>query len=184
MKLNLRMLAAASALLFGGVFPATVISHQKDNDGGAMELGHKSMMSGDHMGMMDHMPMMGGGHHRGMMGIYRELDLNAEQQQKINDIEYGLRKKHWEIMGQMIDQQAALQKAYATDRPDPKTVGSVYSQIFDLKRQMIEAALEAKNGMMDVLTEDQLAQMRKMRHGHGGMTHGHGMMHGQGVQDN
>jgi hypothetical protein len=60
-------------------------------------------------------------------------------------------------------------------------VGAVYGKIFDLKRQMIEAMLTAKNSSMDVLTEEQLAQMEKMKHKGGGMMQGQGgMMQGQG----
>ena len=120
-----------------------------------------------------------------MMGKYKGLGLSDEQKQQMNDIQHGLRQKHWEIMGQMIDQQAALQKAYAGDRPDPKAVGAVYGQIFDLRRQMIEAALEAKNSARDVLTEEQLAQMKKRKHQSGMMQQGQGgMMQDQGSQAN
>ena len=59
------------------------------------------------------MGMMGGGGHMGMMGKYKGLGLSDEQKQQMSDIQHKLRKKHWEIMGQMIDQQAALQKAHA-----------------------------------------------------------------------
>lgn len=184
-KSGLTTLAAAGALMLSAaVFSTPAASHQTQGQCDSMEMGHMSMMSEGHMGMMGHMPMMGGGH-MGMMSRYKGLGLSDEQQQKINDIQHGLRKKHWEIMGQMIDQQAALQKAYSENRPDPKTVGAVYGKIFDLKRQMIEAALAAKNGVMDALTEEQLAQMKKMHHRHHEMTSGqHGMMHGQGNQSN
>ncbi len=198
-KSGLTTLAAAGALMLSAaVFSTPAASHQTQGQCDSMEMGHMSMMSEGHIGMMGHMPMTGGGHmgkmghmpmmgggHMGMMSRYKGLGLSDEQQQKINDIQHGLRKKHWEIMGQMIDQQAALQKAYSEDRPDPKTVGAVYGKIFDLKRQMIEAALAAKNGVIDVLTEEQLAQMKKMHHRHHEMTSGqHGMMHGQGNQPN
>jgi hypothetical protein len=152
-------------------------------------MGHMPMMGGQHMGMMRDIPMMGGRHmgmighmpmlggcHGGIAGLTGDLGLNSQQQQKANDIKFELRKKHWEIMGRMIDQQAALQNAYASERPDPKTVGGVYSQIFELKRQMIEVALEASNKLMDILTEDQRNQVRKMHQGHSGMMQGQGMM--------
>ena len=127
------------------------------------------MMGGDHMGMMGN--MMGGGH-LGMMGQFQGLALSADPKAKMGEIQYKLRKKHWEIMGPMIDQHAELHNAYAGDRPDPAAVGAVYGEIFDLKRQMIEARLAAKNSAMDVLTEDQLTQMKKMKHKGGGMMQG------------
>ena len=203
-KPHLKKLAAAGALMLSvTAFSLSALSHQGGQggavgmgqmpmmgSGGMMQnmMGGMPMMGGGHMGMMGGMPMMGGGH-MGIMGKYKGLGLSDEQKQQMTDIQHKLRKKHWEIMGQMIDQQVALQKAHAGDRPDPKAVGAVYSQIFDLKRQMIEASLEAKNSANDVLTEEQLAQMKKMKHQrgmmHGGMMQGHGgMMQGEGSQAN
>lgn len=196
-KLHLKKLAATGALLLSTLavsLPA--LSHQGDGTSNpgrgshAMGMGQMPMMGAGGMGMMQNMTgaghmgmmqnMMGGGHMGmmgNMMGKYRGLGLSDEQKQQMNDIQHGLRKEHWEIMGQMIDQQAALQKAYAGHRPDPKAVGAVYSRIFDLKRQMIEAALMAKNSAKDVLTEEQRTQMQKRKHQCG-------MMQGQGGQTN
>ena len=184
-KPRLKKLAAVAMLVLGTTaISLPAFSQQKSM--GAMDSGHTGMMGGGHMGMMGggHMGMMGNmmdGGHMGMMGKFKGLDLSDEQKAKMSEIQYKLRKKHWEIMGPMIDQQAALHKAYAGDRPDPVAVGAVYGKIFDLKRQMIEARLSAKNSAMDVLSEEQLAQMKMMEHKGGGMMHGQGgMMHGQG----
>ena len=183
-KPRLKKLAAVAMLVLGTTaISLPAFSYQKSMGmmGNTMGADHKgmmgNMMGGGHIGMMGN--MMGGGH-MGMMGKFKGLDLSDEQKAKMSEIQYKLRKKHWEIMGPMIDQQAALHKAYAGDRPDPVAVGAVYGKIFDLKRQMIEAMLAAKNSAMDVLTEDQAAQMKKMKHEGGGMMHGQGgMMHGQ-----
>jgi Spy/CpxP family protein refolding chaperone len=205
-KPRLKKLAAAGMLaLSATALSLPAFSHQQSTGmmGGDGQMGmmgnmksggHMGMMGnmkgGGHMGMMGnmkgggHMGMMGnmmGGDHMGMMGKFKGLDLSDEQKAKMSEIRYKLRKKHWEIMGPMIDQQAALHKAYAGDRPDPAAVGAVYGKIFDLKRQVIEARLTAKNSSMDVLTEEQLAQMEKMKHKGGGMMQGQGgMMQGQG----
>ena len=104
--------------------------------------------------------------------------MSDEQEQQIDDIQHKLRKEHWALMGQMIDVEAELRKAHAADRPDPKAIGAVYGKMFDIKRQMIEAVLEARNNAKDVLTEEQLEKMRKMKHKH------RGMMQGQGGQAN
>ena len=163
-----KVFVAAAALMLGAsTLSMATFSHQGCG-------GHKGTRGGG-----GHMGMMGGGGH--MMNKYKGLGLSQEQEQQMIDVHHELRKKHWALMGQMIDQQAALQKAYATDRPDPATVGVVYGQIFDLKRQMIEASLKADNNAKEVLTEEQLAQMKKMKHQRGGMMQGHGgMMHGHG----
>ncbi len=200
-KPRLKKLAAVGLLaLSTTTLSLPAFSHQQSTgmmgDGGQMGMmqGKGSMMGGGgHMGMMQgrggmmgggHMGMMGnmkGGGHMGMMGKFKGLDLSDEQKTKMSEIRYKLRKKNWQIMGPMIDQQAALHKAYAGDRPDPAAVGAVYGKIFDLKRQMIEARLTAKNSSMDVLTEEQRAQMKKMKHKGGSMKHGQdGTMHNQG----
>ena len=126
------------------------------------------------------MGMMGGGH-MGMMKAFRRLDLTDEQENKISEIQHRLHKQHWSIMGQMIDVKEELRKAHSEDRPDPKAVGMVYSRMFDLKRQMIEASIEAKNSAMDTLTGEQISQLKKMKHKRRKFMHGQGgMMHGQG----
>ena len=88
-------------------------------------------------------------------------------------------------MGEVIDVKAELRKIHAEDRPDPKTAGAVYGKMFDLRRRMIEATLEANNSARDVLTEEQIAQMKQMKHKRHKMMHGQGgMMHGQCGQAN
>jgi len=175
-KPRLKKLAAVAMLTLSATalsLPASSHQQSKGMMGGGGHMGMmNNKMGGGHMGMMGN--MMGGGH-MGRMGKFKGLDLSDEQKAKMSEIRYKLRKKHWEIMGPMIDQQAALHKAYAGDRPDPAAVGAVYGKIFDLKRQMIEARLTAKNSSMDVLTEEQRAQMKKMNHKGGGMMQGQGM---------
>jgi hypothetical protein len=172
---------AGILVIFATIVSSPAFSHQLDNpsnsdaDGYSMDL--RQMRDG-HSGMMDnmmrdgHMSMMHemmDGDTMGMMGQHNRIGLSDDQIQKMNDIQHTLRKKHWELMGPMIDQKAALKKAYANERPDPEVVGAIYGQIFDLKRQMIEARLDAKNSLRDILTEDQIQQMSKMNHRQGGM---------------
>jgi Spy/CpxP family protein refolding chaperone len=195
---NFKILFAVSSLVFStAIYSTSAVSHQIDHDSFTPGMGHMPMMGASQMGMMDHIPMMRDGNrgmmshmsgmgecYKGAMEISGELGLSDQQQQKVNDIKYELHKKHWTIMGRMIDQQSALQKAYASERPDPKTVGAVYGQIFELKREMIEVELEARIKIKDTLTEDQRNQVKKYHSDHGGMMRGHGMMHGYGTQSN
>ena len=177
-----RKFAVAGGLIICATFISSpALSHQLDStcnsdaEGYSMEL---RQMRGGHSGMMDnmmrdgHMSMMNemtDGDTMGMMGQPNRLGLSDDQIQKMDDIQHALRKKHWELMGPMIDQKAALKKAYANERPDPEVVGAIYGQIFDLKRQMIEARLNAKNSSREILTENQIQQMSKMNHRQGGM---------------
>jgi Spy/CpxP family protein refolding chaperone len=192
-KPHLKTLAAASMLMLSASAISLPTFAQQQSTGMMGSGGSMGMMGGDHMGMMGN--MMGGGGHMGMMNKYKRLRLSDEQKQQMSDIKYKLHKEHWAIMGQMIDQHAALQKAYAGERPDPAAVGAVYGKIFDLKRQMIEARLKSKNSAKDVLTEEQRAKMKKMKHKRRGMKQGQGgkmqgqncqggMMQGQGGQTN
>lgn len=99
----------------------------------------------------------------GMMGGYgpgAELNLNEQQQKKITQIQDDLRKKHWDLMGKMNQENAKLRDLYYSDQRDPATIGQQQQRIFDLRRQMMESAIEAQNRMEAVLTPEQKEQMR------------------------
>ncbi len=131
-------------------------------------------------GCMEHpgMGMMGGQareHGMNALDAIRKLDLNPDQLAKVNKIELNLRKQFWALKGKTFDGQAQLYDLYSADRPDPKKIGAVYSQLFDIRRQMIEAQIDAQNRARDVLTKDQAAKFRQMQQ--------HGMMGGWGMSD-
>jgi Spy/CpxP family protein refolding chaperone len=118
------------------------------------------------------MGMMGGGMGRGMMGgmhgaPFQMLDLTSEQRTKINKIHDELRRKNWEALGKIHDEEAKLRDLYAADKRDPKAIGAVYGSIYALKRQMIEAGIDAHNRMEALLTDAQRAQLKQMRSGMG-----------------
>jgi Spy/CpxP family protein refolding chaperone len=126
--------------------------------------------------------MMGGGYGMGpgMMGGYGMygpgmmgmgpvwmLNLTDEQRAKISKLQEQLRKKQWTTMGQIMDERQKLYELYSAENPDPKKVGAVYGKIFDLRRQMIEAAIDTQNRAQAVLTQEQRAQLEQWRHGWG-----------------
>ena len=113
------------------------------------------MMGGHGMG-----PGMMGGH--GIMGggLMYGLELDSKQRKEILRIRSELRKHNWDLQGQILDQEDKLFELYADEMPDPKQVGSVYGKIFDLRRQMIEAAIEAQNRQRAILTDEQRQQLR------------------------
>jgi Spy/CpxP family protein refolding chaperone len=126
------------------------------------------------------MGMMGGGMGRGMMGDgmmggmgrmggapFQMLDLTPEQRTKINKIHDELRRKNWETLGKVQDEEAKLRDLYAADKRDPKAIGAVYGSIYALKRQMIEAGIDAHNRMEALLSDAQRAQLKQMRSGMG-----------------
>ena len=120
------------------------------------------MMGG--YGMRHGMGMMGPGMmgpEMGMMGALYALDLNDDQQKKVTQIQDGLRKQHWEQMGKIQDEYVKLRDLYAADTRDPAAIGAQAQRIFDLRRQMIEASVDAGNRMEAALTAEQKAQLRK-----------------------
>jgi len=131
--------------------------------GGGMGRG----MMGD--GMMGGMGMgMTGGMGMGMMGSmhgapFQMLDLTSEQRTKINKIHDELRRKNWEALGKIQDEEAKLRDLYAADKRDPKAIGAVYGSIYALKRQMIEAGIDAHNRMEALLSDAQRAQLKQIR---------------------
>jgi len=121
-------------------------------------------------GMGSGMGMMGGmGSGMGMMG------LDEKQRGKVRAINRDLRKKRWSLMGQIMDESDKLYALYDASPRDAKAIGKVYSRIFDLKRQIIEASIVAGNKSEGVLTKEQRDRMGDMM-GRGGRMGGMGMM--------
>ena len=149
----------------------------------------KGMMNkseGGHMGgqMCDH--MMGGhdcGHMGGMKGGYgagammgsphadmaMALELSSEQRSGINKLSDELRHNNWAAMGLIMDESATLRDLYGAEKRDPSAIGKVYQKIFDLKRKMIEAAIDNRNRVEGLLTPEQRAQLKDMRQKMGSM---------------
>lgn len=119
----------------------------------------------DMMGMMDG----GYGMMRGYgMQRYGGLDLSADQMSKIDKIRDEIRKKHWDLMGKMMDEGVRLRELRNAEQPDPAVIGKQYAKIQDLRRQMLEQSIDAENRMEALLTKEQKDQFRKMRRWGGG----------------
>lgn len=131
------------------------------------------MMSGHGMGS----GMMGNhGMGPGMMngGRIYGLELNSDQRKQIAQINSELRKRNWALQGEIIDAQEQLFQLYAEETPNAKKIGAVYGKIFDVRRQMIEAAIDSRNRQRAILTEEQREQLRKEPNGWGNGNYGHG----------
>jgi len=100
------------------------------------------------------------------------LDLSEEQRSRINKLSDELHHKNWAAMGLIMDESAKLRDLYEADKRDPKAIGNEYQKIFDLKRQMIEAMVDTQNHVEELLTPDQLNQLKDKHHRMEGM-HGH-----------
>lgn len=133
--------------------------------GHGMMGGYGGMMGGYGHGMMMESPRM----HWAM-----SLDLTDEQRTKINKLSDKLHHDNWATMGKIQDESDKLRDLYEADKRDPKSIDREYQKIFDLKREMIMAILVTQNKVEDLLTPEQLAQLKKMRHRRGSM-HGYPM---------
>ena len=131
-------------------------------------------MGGYGMGMGGY-GMMGSG--RGMdvkmlgprTSIVMALDLSDDQRSKINKLVDKLQHDNWATMGTIMDDTGVLRDLYQAEKRDPEAIDQTYRKIFDLKRQMIKAALDTENAIEDLLTPDQLKALRSRLHPQGAM---------------
>jgi len=105
--------------------------------------------------------MMGGyGMGPGMMGGYgmgpRGLsDLSAEQRTQITKIRDETRKKNWELMGRIIEEQNRLGDLYDAPKRDSTAISNAHKKISELQRRMYETSADAHKRMESVLTKEQ-----------------------------
>jgi Spy/CpxP family protein refolding chaperone len=131
---------------------------------GGMMGGYGSRYGGGYgyggMGAM--MGMMGiGGHGMMGMGPYYMLDLNDQQRAKIGQIQDEMRKKNWEVMGKLLDEQARLRDLYVADKRDPAAIGKQSMKVAELRRQLLEASVDAHNRIEALLTKEQKERLRR-----------------------
>jgi Spy/CpxP family protein refolding chaperone len=164
-------------MLLSAVLLSAPLVSTADMRGGHMMSDDESehMMRGR---MNDDMPM---GMGRGGMGYggMAMLDLDDKQRKEMRDIQRELRKKIWSLRGRIMDEQYALADLYDKDTRDAKAIGDIYGKIFNLRRQIIEAAVEAGNKRRAVLSKEQRERLDDMRGMMGGS--GMGMMGGSGM---
>jgi len=94
------------------------------------------------------------------------LDLSKDQKSKIREIQRDLRSKHWELEDKIELASDKLFDLYKSNGRDAKAIGKVYTEIFDYRRQKIEAAIVAGNKAEDQLTKQQLHSLKKWRPNH------------------
>lgn len=126
--------------------------------------------------------MMGGGYGHGMMGNYGPgqggygpgmmgggpqsmLDLNDEQRGKVNQIRDESRRKNWDTMGKLLDERARMRELMTADKQDPGAIGKQSMKIADLRRQLLEAQIDAHNRIEALLSKEQKEQLRSWRRG-------------------
>lgn len=93
----------------------------------------------------------------GMMGYALRADLNLtkEQRGKIAKIESDTRRKHWEMMEKIYDEQAQMNELNGSDQRNDAAISKSYRSILDLRQQMFEISLSAQRQIEAVLTKEQ-----------------------------
>jgi len=110
--------------------------------------------------------MMSGGMMGGMgLGPLQALDLNEQQQTRINQIRDETRRKNWDTMGKLMDEQARLRDLFAAEKRDPTAIGKQSMKLADLRRQLLEASIESHNRIEALLSKEQKDQLRSYRRG-------------------
>lgn len=112
--------------------------------------------------------MMGGygpgyGMGSGMMGWgnYRDLNLNDDQKSRITQIRKEMRARQWPLMGEMMDARDKLQDLYDADKQDAATIDKQYKVVEELRRQMVDNAVDAHNRINNILTKEQREKSRE-----------------------
>jgi Spy/CpxP family protein refolding chaperone len=86
-------------------------------------------------------------HGPGMMGGYGarpDLDLNAAQRSKVARIRDDVRRRQWELMGKMHDEQSQMNDQYASDARDDAALSKSYQNLSELRHQMFDLSLSAQ----------------------------------------
>jgi Spy/CpxP family protein refolding chaperone len=90
-----------------------------------------------------------------------DLNLTAEQRSKIAKIRNDVRRKHWDLMGKMQDEQAQMNEQYNSDQRDDAPLSKSYRDISELRQQMLDLSLSARRQIDAVLTQKQCDKLKR-----------------------
>ncbi|MEJ2173632.1 MAG: Spy/CpxP family protein refolding chaperone [bacterium] len=108
--------------------------------------------------------MMGQGMGPGMMyGAipYATLDLSAEQRSKVAEIQEGLWRKQWDLMGKMHEERYHMHRLMSGADPDDASARKAYQAMADAHKQMFDAMLAARRQIDAVLTPEQRDKLKR-----------------------
>jgi hypothetical protein len=139
--------------------------------GHMMGMGPGHMM-GRHMGMGPGYGRWGMRGRKGMMTgmpmMYSSLRfIDKSKRPQVRKILTDLQKQNWQKMGKIIDLRAKLAQLYDADTLDVKAISQIYNQMFQIRRQMMEARLNAYQDIKKIVPNFENVPMA-----HGMMMHG------------
>ena len=170
-RMNVRNALSAAMLIGGAIVAASALAEQpRGGYGPGYGMGPGMMGGGYGSGYGMGPGMMGGGYGpdygmgAGMMGGYgmgSDLNLTAEQRSKIAKIQNEVRRKHWDLMGKMQDEQAQMNEQYASEKRDDPALSTSYRKMSELRHQMFELSLSAQKQIDGVLTQEQREKQKR-----------------------
>ncbi len=168
-RMNLRKTFSGAALIGAMIVATTALADPPQGGYGPGYGMGPGIMGGYGQGYGMGPGMMGGygpdyGMVPGVMGGYgtgADLNLSAEQRSKIAKIQNDVRRKHWEIMGKMQDEQALMNEQYYPDQRDDAALSKSYRKMSDLRQQMFDLSLSAQKQIEAVLTKEQRDKMKR-----------------------
>ena len=168
-RMNLRKTFSGAALIGAMIVATTALADPPQGGYGPGYGMGPGMMGSYGQGYGVGPGMMGGygpdyGMVPGVMGGYgtgADLNLSAEQRSKIAKIQNDVRRKHWEIMGKMQDEQALMNEQYYSDQRDDAALSKSYRKMSDLRQQMFDLSLSAQKQIDAVLTKEQRDKMKR-----------------------
>jgi Spy/CpxP family protein refolding chaperone len=89
------------------------------------------------------------------------LNLTDAQRADANKIRDDLRRKNWDLLGKMQDEQAKLRDLYAAEKLDRTAISAAYRRIADLRLQRLDNMLDAQEKLEAILSPEQRKQLRR-----------------------
>lgn len=117
-------------------------------------MGHHGM---PYPGMMSGMSIMPGPQ------AMRGLDLDEQQQQRIDALQEQVSEKRWKLLESLRAENRKLESLGLGDRIDPGAMTEQYARCAQLRRQIFELALEERQQVDEVLTDEQRNELRQWR---------------------
>ncbi|MGP1677639.1 MAG: Spy/CpxP family protein refolding chaperone [Burkholderiales bacterium] len=172
-RMNLRKTLGAVVLIGGTIMAASAMADQPQGAYGHGMMGGYGPGYGQGSGYNMGPGMMGGygqgygqnqgyGMGPGMMGGNgpgygpgADLNLSAEQRGKIAKIQESARRKQWELMGKMQEEQAHMNDQYYSDNRDDDALSKDYRKMSELRHQMFDLSLSTQKQTDAVLTKEQ-----------------------------